>query len=88
MPFGSQLSCLSFNAIMDRESDFAVIGNYEVNKDDVVIKLRSLNFLVFGFATAVVRWAFSMICFFDFVTWLGHWISSMVQIRGWRTKIS
>lgn len=34
--------------------------------------LRSLDLLVLGFPTAVIGRSFSMICFFDFVTWLGH----------------
>ena len=35
-------------------------------------ELRGLDFLVLGFATAVVGWSFAVICFLDFVTWLGH----------------
>ena len=34
--------------------------------------LWSLDSLFLCFATAVVRWSFAMIGFFDFMSWLGH----------------
>ena len=35
-------------------------------------ELRSFDLLVLDFATAVVGRSFAVVCFFDFVTWLGH----------------
>ena len=37
-----------------------------------MVQLGSLDLFVLGFATAVICGAFSVICFFYFVTWLGH----------------
>ena len=37
-----------------------------------MIKLWSFDLLVLGFAAAVVGRSFAVICFFNFVTWLGH----------------
>ncbi len=41
--------------------------------------LRSLDSLLFGFATAVVGWSFAVIGFFDFMSWFCHWIVSRMD---------
>ncbi len=49
--------------------------------DDLHNKLRSFDLLVFCFAPAVVGGTFSVVCFFYFVTWLGHLDSPVPVFR-------
>ncbi len=51
----------------DPETNFAA-----ERRDQAREFLRSLDLFVLGFSATVVGWSFSVICFFDFVTWLGH----------------
>ena len=52
------------------DSDFSLNANDGSPEN----RLRSLDLFILGFATAVVGRSFAVICFFNFVTWLGHYV--------------